>query len=321
MTEFREESVPRHRLRSWRTAAVIVLVALAATVGFTVGAADSSDFKVRGGAGGGASLSCPGGMDRLAHPFNEGFTTVFPGDPEVDVEIVNTIDPDFFFLETVFTGTHGGTHIDAPRHFVFDGRSIDQLDATEFVWPAYVIDVRARVAAEGPDFQLEQEDIRDYERDHGRIKEGSLVIIQTGHEELFGTPAYTMVNHPGFSPAAVQWMIEDRWIGGLGSDGLGPDASIDTFFDTTLTMLAADGVTMPGMNNLDSLNFKGDVIVASAVPLVGGSGYQVDPLACHGNVWGKGARTIIEWDGSDDGDDDQDDDGDDDDDDDQGDDE
>lgn len=289
------EDAPRTKWRTRRFAAVTLLVALAATIGFTAGAADSSDFRVRGGASGGASLVCPGGMDRLAHPFAEGFTTVFPGDPEVDVEIVNTIDPDFFLLESVFTGTHGGTHIDAPRHFVFEGRSVDELDATEFVWPAYVIDVRARVAVQGPDFQLEKADIRDYEREHGRIKEGSLVVIQTGHEELFGSPLYALTNHPGFSAEAVQWMIDNRWIGGLGSDGLGPDASIDADFAATFTMLAADGVTMPGMNNLDSMNFKGDVVIAPAVPLVGGSGYQVDPLACHGNVWGKGARVALTY--------------------------
>lgn len=284
MSEVQASVPPRTGRRGWRVIALTVLMSVIGTLGFAA-AAESYGFTVRGGSGAGAVLKCPGGMSTLAHPFGQGFTTVFPGDPEVMVDIVNTIPVDFFLLELVSTGTHGGTHLDAPRHFVTEGRSIDQLDATEFVWPAYVIDVRDRIAAEGPDFQIQRDFIRDYEREFGSIKDGSMVIIQTGHEELYGTAAYTSTNHPGFATEAVAWMIEARNISGLGSDGLGPDASIDADFSATYTMLAADGLTMPGLSNLDSLAEKGDVIMAPAVPLIGGSGYQVQPLACHGNRW------------------------------------
>ncbi|MGI9608114.1 MAG: cyclase family protein [Acidimicrobiales bacterium] len=260
--------------------AMLSIVAVLATAG--IAGAATGAIKIKGGGEGNAMLRCGGGMSRLAHPFDEGFTTVFPGDPEVMVEIVNTIPVDFFLLEKITTGTHGGTHLDAPRHFIEDGRSIDQLDASEFVWPAYVIDVRERIASEGPDFLLTIGDIEEYEDEIGKINPGSMVIVQTGLEELFGTPAYLTTNAPGFSAPAVQWLFDERDIGGLGADGLGPDASIDFDFLATYTALDNDGVTLPGLNNLDSLNRRGDIIIAPAVPLVGGSGYQVDPLACHG---------------------------------------
>lgn len=283
MTHERERSTDQRgggRRRRRLVSATIVL-ALVSTVGIAA-ATGRQPFQVKGGGEGNAMVRCGGGMSRLGHPFGEGITTVFPGDPEVMVEIVNTIPVDFFLLEKVTTGTHGGTHLDAPAHFIEGGRSIDQLDATEFVWPAYVIDVRDRIADEGPDFQVSEQDIRDYEREWGKIRSGSLVIIQTGLEDVFGTPAYTTTDAPGFSADAVQWLFDERDIAGLGADGLGPDATSDFDFGATFTALANDGVTMPGMNNLDSLNRTGDIIIASAVPLVDGSGYQVDPLACHG---------------------------------------
>jgi len=194
---------------------------------------------------------------------------------------------DGFRVESIHTGTHAGTHIDVPAHFYSNGRSLEELHATEFVWPAYVIDVRDPIAEEGPDFVLEKRDIRAYERANGNIKNGSMVIIHTGHDMLFGGPLYPAVNHPGFSADATQWMFDKRHIAGVGSDGYGPDATIDTSFGSTAVALdpANDGVAMPGINNLDTMNVKGDVIIASAVPLVDGSGFQVDPLACHGNVW------------------------------------
>ena len=113
-----------------------------------------------------------------------------------------------------------------------------------------------------------------------------MVIIHTGHDELFGTAAYASTSHPGFSGAAVLWMIDNRSIGGLGSDGLGHDASIDLDFSATFNMLNADGVAIPGLNNLETMNVTGDIIMASVVPLVGGSGFVTDPLACHGRTRG-----------------------------------
>ena len=98
-------------------------------------------FGVSGG--GGAQLSCPGGMTRLGHVFSEA-SSVFPGDPVTVIELAATIPVDGFQVERVTMGVHTGTHIDAPGHFFEGARTIDQLDATEFVWPAYVIDVRER---------------------------------------------------------------------------------------------------------------------------------------------------------------------------------
>ncbi|MCB0999774.1 MAG: cyclase family protein [Acidimicrobiales bacterium] len=233
-----------------------------------------------GGSGKTASLSCPGGMSRLGHVFGPG-GSVFEGDPLTEIEIVATIDADGYLVEKLTTGVHNGTHLDVPAHFIPDGRSIDELQAQEFVWPAYVIDVRQRMAAtEDDSFQLTVDDIRAVERRQGRIPKGAMVIIQTGFDQFYGTEAYD-APAPGFSGDAVQWMVDQRRIGGVGSDTYGPDATSDVDFAATYTILANDRVAMPDIANVDSLNRNGDIIIASAVPLVDGSAFMVDPLACH----------------------------------------
>jgi kynurenine formamidase len=258
-------------------------LAIAAVVGTTLGTAGiavaASGFFV--GTSGGAGLTCPAGMSRLGHPFDE-TASVFPGDPPPHITVVATVEDDGFLVELVETGTHTGTHIDAPGHFISGGRTVDELAATEFVWPAYVIDVRDRMAAEADDgFQLSVADIRAYERRFGRIPRGAMVIIQTGFDAFYGTDAF-LDAAPGFSADAVQWMVDRRNIGGVGSDTFGPDASSDADFGATFTILANDRVALPGLDNVDALSINKDIIIASAVPLVDGSGYQVDPLACHG---------------------------------------
>lgn len=249
-------------------------------VGGIAGAGIGVEFS-GGGRGDVAELECPGGMSRLAHVFDEN-GSVFPDDPPTEIEIVATIDGQGYLVEKLTTGVHNGTHIDAPGHFVADGRTIDDLAAEEFVWPAYVIDVRSRMtgtAADG-DIQLSVADIKAIERKQGKIPRGALVILRTGFDVLFGTPEYDNPV-PGFSAAAVQWMVDARRIDGIGSDTYGPDATNDLDFSATATILANDRIAMPDIANLDRVNPTGDLIIAPAVPLRDGSAFMVEPLACH----------------------------------------
>lgn len=251
-------------------------------VGGIAGAGVGVKFTGGGGGGKKAELSCPGGMTRLGHVWGEG-NSIFPGDPETTVDIVTTIENDGYLVELITTGTHTGTHLDAPGHFIEGGRTIDDLAAEEFVWPAYVIDVRDRVANpdEADDFQLTVQDIRAVERKQGKIPKGAMVIIETGFGELFGDPSYVEIATPGFSGDAVQWMVDERQIDGVGSDTLGPDATSDGDFLATYTILANGGVALPDIANVDSLNHNGDLIISPAVALRDGSAFMVDPLACH----------------------------------------
>jgi kynurenine formamidase len=267
---------------------VVVLMVLAGTAG----ASTMSHIRTRGiGGGAVAEVRCPGGMSRLGHPF-ENEMTLFAFDPAVNIEDEYTVAEDFFLVEDIDTGAHAGTHLDAPSHFIDGGRSVDELRADEFVWPAYKMDVRELSFDDG---LIEVADIRAYERRNGRIKRGSLVVLQTGAEEFWGAEEVVInedgqaVNvddffdfeNPGFSGAAVQWLFDNRKIGGVGSDAYGPDAYSDDFFLATYTTLANDGVALVALANLDSLNVTGDVIMASTVALKDGSGFTTDPLACH----------------------------------------
>ncbi len=248
---------------------------------------------------GGVSFKCSGGMSNHGHVWSEGSNpgdpdmdgplpnphpvgmSVFDGDPDVTVDVVFTVAEDFFRVEEVSTGTHAGTHIDAPRHFLEDGRSLEELAPDEFVWQTYVIDVRERMQTE-PVFELSIADIKKYEKRHKRIARGSLVVFQTGFEEAFGTPAMFAEN-PGLSADAIQWLFDERHISGIGTDLYGPDASTDVNFYATYTVLANDGVAVVAMNNLDDLGIQGDLLMAPAVRLEEGSGFPVNPISCQGN--------------------------------------
>lgn len=45
-------------------------------------------------------------------------------------------------------GSHTGTHVDAPYHFVRDGRRIDEVPLSQFHGPAIVVDLSSKSARE-----------------------------------------------------------------------------------------------------------------------------------------------------------------------------
>ena len=273
------------------TMAVVAMLSMAGIAG-----AAMSGVRTQGAGGGHADVKCPGGMTRLGHAFDES-TSVFPFDPAIHISDEYTIAVDFFKVEDIDTGSHAGTHLDVPAHFIEGGRTLDELAAEEFVWPAYKIDVRGRTFT---DNLIQRSDIEAYEDLHGQIQPGSLVVLQTGAEAFFGLDGpgdsyavdaddnsanvddlFDFVN-PGFSGAAVQWLFDERDIDGVGSDAYGPDAATDVNFDATFTTLLNDGVALVAIANLDSVSVQKDVIIASTVALTDGSGFTTDPIACHG---------------------------------------
>ncbi len=147
--------------RRWIAAAISAVVVL----GGAGGAVATSGIDIDSGEG--AELACENGMSRLGHVLDEN-ASVFPGDPCQTSKSSPPFRNYGYLVELVHAGTHTGTHIDAPGHFIEGGRTIDDLDAAEFVWPAYVIDVRPRMKATGHDaFQLRRTDILQYERRWG----------------------------------------------------------------------------------------------------------------------------------------------------------
>lgn len=64
---------------------------------------------------------------------------VFPGDPSpAKTDILKIKDGDICNLSELKMCAHNGTHIDAPRHFIDDGKTVDEVEMRRFVGYAYV---------------------------------------------------------------------------------------------------------------------------------------------------------------------------------------
>ena len=68
--------------------------------------------------------------------------TVYRGNPAVRIRPVMTLEKDGVHVSELRLGSHTGTHVDAPSHFIKGGKGIDRVDAERFIGPAWVADLR-----------------------------------------------------------------------------------------------------------------------------------------------------------------------------------
>ena len=75
--------------------------------------------------------------------------TVYPGDPKPSAQVLCNMDKGDLYNLTAFSMcAHNGTHIDAPYHFLNEGKTIDRIDLQAFVGDCYIARCSGAVEAE-----------------------------------------------------------------------------------------------------------------------------------------------------------------------------
>ena len=200
---------------------------------------------------------------------------LYPGDPAFTWEVATDTrtpahDDGGYLLEHVTSlGTHTASHVSAPVHFILGGQRLDQLGEDFTLMPLAVVDVRRRIASDGPDFLVTREDLQVWERGHGRIPVRGCVLLLTGYARLFSQGSgpdspYVTTPAPGFDGAAVDWLFDRRSIVATGSDTLGPDATSDVALQATTRTLLHGGVTLENVGpHLFRMRAHGDWIAVN----------------------------------------------------------
>ena len=74
---------------------------------------------------------------------------VFPGDPAPQsMQLFSIKEGDLCNLTAFTMCSHNGTHVDAPSHFIRDGKTIDRIPADVFVGNCFVIRMDKEIDAE-----------------------------------------------------------------------------------------------------------------------------------------------------------------------------
>ena len=214
--------------------------------------------------------------DTIFWPTEDGFKL------EKEQDGIN--DKGFYYASNKFTtAEHGGTHIDAPRHFAQGHPTVDQIPVDRLMGSAILVDVSTK-CQQNPDYQISPEDLQQWERDNGPIPTGSIVIFKTGYAKKWpdrktylgtderGAQAAAKLHFPGISPDAAKWISENRSIKAVGLDTASIDYGQSTMFETHRTLFAQDIPAFENLGDLDGLPAKGFTIIALPMKIGGGSG-------------------------------------------------
>lgn len=155
-----------------------------------------------------------------------------------------THEKDYCHVDRLTLGTHSGTHIDAPLHFIPDGKSISEYPAEKFVGKGLLVDVRGKMGNE----PITAKDLSSYEN---QLHQGCFAIFMTGWSDHFGTEKY--LNHPYLSKEVGE-MLESAKVSIVGIDALNIDSTIDDPWDAHNILLSKDILIVENLSNLSVLN-------------------------------------------------------------------
>jgi arylformamidase len=160
---------------------------------------------------------------------------VYPGDPKIKIEPVSIIgkDDSNLNLARYSFGSHTGTHVDPPFHFIRDGVTVDRLPLESLIGPARVVQVDGSVIDERVVRQL---DLSDVDR----------LLFKTANSSLWDQKNF-VEDFVYITPEAAE-LIAAEGIKLVGIDYL----SVEKFdFDeplTHLTLLGAGVVIVEGLD-------------------------------------------------------------------------
>jgi kynurenine formamidase len=195
-----------------------------------------------------------------------------------------------WYWNNITMSEHTGTHFDAPVHWI-SGRhlphnAVDSIPPEHFLAPAVVIDISA-AAASNPDHELSVDEIRAWEKKHGRVPPKCWVLLRTDWSKL-GPADYVNLKEdgahtPGPGANAVRFLVEERNILGLGVETIGTDtgqaAHSNPPFPAHYILHGNGRYGLQCLTNLDRLPPTGTVILAAPLKIRNGSGSPLRVLA------------------------------------------
>ena len=181
----------------------------------------------------------------LTHTFREGFPVFVTGE-EPERETIANYATDGFYAQKWTFGEHSGTHMDVPGHFIPGGRLSPQITVPELIIPVVVVDIRKK-ARQDPNAMVEVDDIKRFERKHGKIPRGALVAADSGWASKVDDPlafkggaAFPNYNFPGWSLEAALYVAEKRDVTAIGIDTLSLDPGNSATFPVHVQYLGTD---------------------------------------------------------------------------------
>lgn len=227
----------------------------------------------------------PGAVIDLSYPFDSE-TVYWPtaGAFHLEKDFEGNTEQGFYYSAYKYSAAeHGGTHIDAPVHFARGRNSVDEIPLKQLMGTAVLVDVTSQ-AAKSRDYQVTAADLRNWERQNGRIPAGAILLLRTGFGKYYpdrkkymgtderGPAAVAKLHFPGLHPDAARWLVANRQIKAVGLDTPSIDYGQSTLFESHRILFDKNIPAFENVANFDKLPVRGFTVIALPMKIKGGSG-------------------------------------------------
>ncbi len=193
--------------------------------------------------------------------------------PGVEISIAKRLEVEGWNATTLTLYSHCGTHMDAPKHFLPGGNSIDQQDLSVLVGPALVVNL-------APARPKQLLSVADMAVIADQVRPGARLLLRTDWHKRYGTPEYRN-ELPRISIELAHWMVEHQ----VALVGVEPPsvADVNNMHELTevhQTLFRGNVVIVEGLANLDQLTEPVVDFIALPLKIVQGDGTPVRAIAC-----------------------------------------
>lgn len=225
----------------------------------------------------------------LTYPFNAS-TIYWPTEKGFNLKSIfygKTTGGYFYSAYQFCAPEHGGTHLDAPRHFSQSGHTVDQIPVSQLIGPVVVINV-VEQAKKQTDYAITTADIENFEKEYRPLNQQDIVLFYTGWGKLWNNKKQYLgsdkvgdienLHFPGLSKQAAKYLVQ-RHIKGIGIDTASMDPGKSRQFWVHRIILGANLFGIENIAHLDLLPAVGAELIVAPMKITQGSGAPTRVLA------------------------------------------
>jgi kynurenine formamidase len=195
-----------------------------------------------------------------------------------ELKTIATLEKDGVLSKAFSMPEHLGTHLDAPNHFEANRPSVDKISPRDLFAPGVMIDLSGPASMDA-DVRLTSQHIARWEREHGQIPPGAVVLLNTGWGRFWdNVPRYQnrdvqgRMHFPGYSAEAAEFLAQQRQVKGIGIDTLSIDYALSRDFAVHHIINRAGKYGLENVAGLDQLPPRGFWLIIAPIKIETGSG-------------------------------------------------
>lgn len=189
----------------------------------------------------------------ISIPIHAGMV-VFPDNPSIEIDTISHVDRgDNYTLSELTMGSHTGTHIDAPIHFLPGGATTEDVPVEHLIGPARVIEIKDPEAVKAEELRVHNLAARER------------VLFKTSNSQRFSNSSQFVHDFVYIAEDAASYLAS------LNTLAVGIDSLSAGNPETHRTLLRAGVVILEGLN-LAGISQGRYELVCLPLKILGGDG-------------------------------------------------